>query len=94
MIENRFVTRMLAIDPNYGSQEHQRTFVARLDRWQSLQPCLLEHEHGAGCYSEATLAQVAAELQPVTWHALPLPLVVVVDDDTDRLVQAGMEGLW
>lgn len=89
MIENRFVTRMLAIDPNYGSQAHQRLFVARLDRWQSLQPCLLDHEHLASCYSEATQAQVRAELQPPTQHALPLPAVAVI-----TAPGVDMEHLW
>ena len=94
MIENRFVVRMLAIDPNYGSQAHQRTFVARLDRWQSLQPCLVDHEHEAGCYSEATQAQVRAELQPPTQHALSLPMMPVGAVAWATVTQIDMEHLW
>jgi len=47
---NRFVERMLVIDPHYGEQHHQRQFVLRYDKRQELGQCPKDHEHENGCY--------------------------------------------
>lgn len=57
-----FTERMLKIDPGYGSQRHQRLFVARLHQMQALQPCTKEHEHDGACYSKATSEQAAKDV--------------------------------
>lgn len=40
---SRFLTRMKTVDPNYGSQQHQRWFLAFLDELEKRQPCHREH---------------------------------------------------
>lgn len=47
--------KLKSIDPNYGSQEHQRAFLARMARLQEIAPCAKEHEHATSCYPEAAL---------------------------------------
>lgn len=49
------------IDPTYGSQKHQRDFLARMAECQSLQPCEKDHgdekipTHQPSCYSVDTV---------------------------------------
>ncbi len=47
---NRFLERMLQIDPRYGEQHHQKQFLARYMRRQELGKCLADHEHDNACY--------------------------------------------
>ncbi len=45
-----------SIDPKYGSQEHQKAFLARMQRAQDLNPCMKDHTgetppiHRTSCY--------------------------------------------
>jgi hypothetical protein len=45
-----------SIDNKYGSQEHQRAFLARMTRAQALHPCTKDHTgetppiHRTSCY--------------------------------------------
>jgi hypothetical protein len=44
-----------SIDDKYGSQEHQRAFIARMTRAQELNPCMKDHTgerptHRTSCY--------------------------------------------
>lgn len=47
---------MRSIDPSYGSQEHQRQFLERMERAQQLNPCMKDHSgddpptHVTKCY--------------------------------------------
>lgn len=51
MSANRFLERMLTVDPTYGSQEHQRDYVRRYEERQALAPCPEDHEHADSCYA-------------------------------------------
>jgi hypothetical protein len=42
---SKFTERMRATDRNYGSQQHQRDFVERMDELQRRHPCSIDHEH-------------------------------------------------
>lgn len=48
---NRFKEAMLAIDPEYGSKEHQREFLRRYDERQTVAPCPTDHVHENACYA-------------------------------------------
>jgi len=45
-----------SIDPEYGSQEHQRAFLARMARAEAANPCTRDHDedkpptHRTACY--------------------------------------------
>ena len=52
---SNFVRRMVAADPAYGSQEHQRTFVDRLNRAQAARPCTKNHDGDADGLAEHSL---------------------------------------
>ncbi len=47
---------LMAIDPKYGDQTHQRAFMARMERAQALTPCTKDHSgdkppvHRTACY--------------------------------------------
>lgn len=47
---------MRSVDPDYGSQSHQREFLARMARAQELAPCARDHSedtpptHVTKCY--------------------------------------------
>lgn len=56
--DNEFLTRMLATDPKYGTQDHQRRYVERMAEAQRLAPCSEKHEHNGRCYPDAILKQV------------------------------------
>lgn len=56
----RLIERLTAIDPEYGSQQHQRAFIERAHEMQRRAPCAQKHEHGSGCYAEATVRDVVA----------------------------------
>lgn len=47
---NWFKARMLTIDPNYGSQQHQRDYLQRYEDRQAKNPCPHDHEHTDNCY--------------------------------------------
>lgn len=42
--------RMRLIDPNYGSQEHQRIFIRMYEARQEMAPCPEDHVHENACY--------------------------------------------
>lgn len=58
MGDDEFLTRMCAIDPRYGTQEHQRKFCERMAEMQRRAPCVQKHEHNGGCYPAALLKEV------------------------------------
>lgn len=59
---DKFLERMLTIDPAYGVQQHQRLFMDRIDRCHELAPCPHDHEHDLkNCYPEKVVKQVAKE---------------------------------
>lgn len=39
------IDRYRAIDPNYGSQQHQLDFIARCEELQRRAPCLKDHSN-------------------------------------------------
>jgi hypothetical protein len=69
------IERLRAIDLNYGSQQHQRDWIARMDLLQRMFPCPIDHEHTAGgkiidrkvqygCYTKQqddTVAQIISQ---------------------------------
>lgn len=55
----RLVARLTLADPTYGTQQHQRDFIERMDIAQDREPCARDHEHTAKCYSEAALKREA-----------------------------------
>jgi hypothetical protein len=60
-----FVVRMRGVDPSYGSQLHQRQFVARLHQMQCLRPCTTDHEHVPACYPQEVIDQAAYDMRGV-----------------------------
>lgn len=55
------IERMADIDPNYGSQQHQRGYIERLHLLQSRSPCARRHEHEPSCYPSQAVQAVAEE---------------------------------
>jgi hypothetical protein len=64
----RMFARLRATDSKYGSQDHQKKFMARIRAYQRIEPCTKDHGEGdhvyAGdqqCYSAATKAKAELE---------------------------------
>lgn len=57
-MSDAFMARMLAIDPKYGTQAHQRRFTERMHELQRRAPCLKEHEHTTSCYPQPVVNAV------------------------------------
>ncbi len=69
---SKFVERMKTIDPNYGSQQHQKDAIERMEELQRRHPCPIDHEHELphsvkdgdkykhlpGCYPPGSMAEV------------------------------------
>jgi hypothetical protein len=53
--------RLRSVDPNYGSQQHQRDFIARMDEVQRRAPCAKDHEHAPSCYPDTVMRAVSDE---------------------------------
>ena len=58
---DRAFARLRGIDPNYGSQEHQRGYIDRLDECHRRAVCLADHEHSFKCYPEDVVRAVNSE---------------------------------
>lgn len=56
--QEKLVERLKSIDPDYGSQAHQRAFVERMEEAQRIAPCAKDHEHATSCYPEVVMVQI------------------------------------
>jgi len=53
--------RLRQVDPEYGSQRHQRAFIERMREVQRRAPCSKDHEHSSSCYPAAVMRAVCDE---------------------------------